>query len=96
MKKPDIQMFQQRVLLEEIPEEPNREGKIVVPQTVAKNLSRGKLIAVNDGKLREGDLVLFDNRQAVSITLEGKEYLIAHETQIIAVLGKKKPKIHAS
>lgn len=91
----NIQMLQQRVLLTQLPEEPVSVGKLVVPESVAKNLSRGKIAAVDEGKLRVGDEVWFDNRQALPASIEGKDYLIVHESQILAVL-KKKSKAHSS
>ncbi len=84
-------MLQQRVLLEALPDESVSVGKLVVPETVAKNISRGKIVSVDEGKLRVGDLVFFDTRQALPLTVDGKELLIVHESQIL-VLVKKKPK----
>lgn len=85
----NIQMLQQRVLLTQLPDEPVSVGKLVVPESVAKNLNRGKIAAVDEGKLRVGDEVWFDNRQALPLSVEGIEYLIVHESQILAVVKKK-------
>lgn len=87
----NIQMLQQRVLLTQLPDEPVSVGKLVVPESVAKNLNRGKIVAVDEGKLRVGDEVWFDNRQALPLSLgiDGTDYLIVHESQILAVLKKK-------
>jgi co-chaperonin GroES (HSP10) len=87
-----IQMLQQRVLLTQLPDEPVAVGRLVVPESVAKNLNRGKIVAVAEGRLRIEDEVLFDSRQALPFNYNGKEYLIVHEGQILAVLKKKKQK----
>jgi len=90
MSKLNVRMFQQRVLLKPMEEPKAQAGKLVVPDTVAKNLGRGKIVAVDEGKLRVGDTVLYDNRQGMPCSLEGGEYVIVHETNILAVLGKQK------
>lgn len=88
--RPNIRMFQQKVLIRELPTPSVQAGKLVVPDTVAKNLGRGKIVAVDEGKLRVGDTILYDNRQAMPCNLEGEEFFILAETSILAVLGKPK------
>ncbi len=85
-------MFQQKVLVEELEEPPVPEGKLLIPQSVAKNLARGRIVAVDEGKLRVGDTILYDNRQALPCKLEEHEYLVIHESSIIGVFGKNKVK----
>lgn len=87
-----IKMLQQRLLIEESPESQTTTAGLFVPDTIAKNLGKGKIVAVGESKLRSGDTVIFDRRQALPITLEEKEYLILHEPQVIAVLSKKRSK----
>lgn len=86
----NLRMLQQRVLLTQLVEEPVAVGKLVVPESVAKNVSRGRVVAVDEGKLRVDDEVFFDARQAVPMTIEGQELLVVHESQIIAVINTKK------
>lgn len=85
-------MLQQRLLVEESPEPSTTSSGLIVPETIAKNLGRGKIVAVGETKLRSGDTVIFDRRQAIPMSLDDKEYLILHESQVIAVLSKKKSK----
>lgn len=86
----NVRMLQQRVLLTQLPDEPISVGKLVVPETVAKNIARGKIASVDEGKLRVGDEVFYDTRQALPLSINGEEYLILHESQILLVLEKKK------
>ena len=82
-------MFQNRILAEPVTEEEqpiSGESRIFTPETVSKTIGKARIVAVDSGKLRVGDLVLYDCRQELPIKLEGKEYLILSENQIIAVL----------
>jgi chaperonin GroES len=88
----NIRMFQQRVLISQDPDEPTTHGGLFVPETVAKNIAKGKIQSVDEGKLRVGDQVLFDTRQAIAVKLEGQEFVVVHESQILAVLGRQKQK----
>lgn len=90
MNELNVRMYQQRVLLEPVEEPKIQAGKLVVPDTVAKSLGRGKIVAVDEGKLRVGDIVLYDNRQGMPCSLEGVEYVIVHENNILVVFGKQK------
>lgn len=85
-------MLQQRLLIEESPESQTTTSGLFVPDTIAKNLGKGKIVAISESKLRTGDTVIFDRRQAMPVTIEEKAYLILHETQVIAVLSLKKSK----
>lgn len=89
-------MLQQRVLVKELVSKTIPVGKLIVPDSVTKNLSRGRIIAVDEGKLRIGDIVLFDNRSSMPITFKTSEYLIVHENQIIAVVKRKSKQRKAS
>lgn len=83
-------MLQQRVLVTPIENDSTVVGHLFIPETVAKNIARGIISAIGEGKLRVGDEIVFDSRQTMPFTFEGKEYLILHESQIIAVLNKKR------
>ncbi len=90
-----------RVLIEPISaEEIKKIGKInlVMPQTMDKERpEQGKIIAVGAGKIdkdgkvvpmnvRKGDVVLFTKYGPNEIKIDGKEYLIAKEEDILAIL----------
>ncbi|MBU2068154.1 co-chaperone GroES [Patescibacteria group bacterium] len=80
-------------------EEKTKSG-IIIPDTVDKEKSeQGKIIAVGPGKLNEkgelismnvkkGDIVLFTKYGPNEIKIDDKEYLIAREEDILAILEK--------
>ena len=86
-----------RVLIEPIREE-KKKGGIILPETVDKERpERGKVVAVGPGKLddsgkiipmnvRKGDKVLFTKYGPNEIKIDDKEYLIAREEDILAVI----------
>lgn len=78
------QMLQQKVVIKPLPEEPTTVGKLFVPDTVIKPVSKGIVAYVGEGKLRSGDVVLFDNRQSLPLTILEDEYVVVHETQVFA------------
>jgi chaperonin GroES len=86
------------ILIEPIKEEEKTRGGIFLPDTASKEKSEeGKVIAVgsgrktDDGKIvpvsvRVGDRVLFQKYGPNEIKVDGKEYLIATENDILAIL----------
>ncbi len=96
-----IKPLSDRVLIEPVSsEEVKKFGKvsIVMPQTVDKERpEQGKIIAVGPGKIdehgkrvpmsvRKGDTVLFTKYGPNEIKIDGKEYLIAEEKDILAII----------
>lgn len=89
-----------RVLIEPITEEEKTKAGIYLPDTASKERpEQGKVIAVGDGrmldsgkiaplKVKKGDQVLFTKYGPNEIKVDGKEYLIAKEEDILAVIKK--------
>lgn len=87
-----------RVLIEPVTEEEKTKAGIYLPDTASKERpEQGKVIAVGDGrmldsgkvaplKVKKGDRVLFTKYGPNEIKVDGKEYLIAKEEDILAVL----------
>jgi len=92
-----IKPLNDRVLLEAVKEE-RKKGGIILPETVEKERPQeGIVIAVGPGKmdedgkripmtLKRGDKVLFTKYGPSEVKVEDKEYLIAREDDIIAVI----------
>lgn len=85
-----------QVLIQPLKEEVKRGG-IILPDTVTKERpEQGKVIAVGDGKLvdgklvkigvKKGDVVLFTKYGPNTIKVDEKEYLIAKEEDILAIV----------
>lgn len=84
------------VLVEPLKEE-KKKGGIILPETVEKDRQeKGKVIAAGPGKVKDGkriplevkrgDVVLFTKYGPNEIKIDGKEYLIAKEEDILAIL----------
>lgn len=86
------------ILIEPLKEEKKKSG-IILPETAEKERSeKGKVIAVGAGRLDEngkriaseikkGDVVLFAKYGPNEIKIDGKEYLIAKEEDILAIIN---------
>lgn len=91
-----IKPLRDQVLLEPLKEE-KKKGGILLPETVQKERpEKAKVIAVGPGKmidgklvplgLKKGDVVLFTKYGPNEIKVDEKEYLIAREEDILAVI----------
>jgi len=94
-----IRPLADKVLVERIEAESKTAGGIVLPDTAKEKPQRGKIIGVGEGKVlddgtrrqmqvKKGDLVLFTSYAASEIKVDGKEYLIMDESDIMAVIEK--------
>ena len=94
-----IRPLADKVLVERVEAEAKTAGGIVLPDTAKEKPQRGRIVAVGEGKLLEdgtrrqvqvkkGDLVLFTSYAGTEIKVEGKEYLIMDESDIMAVIEK--------
>jgi chaperonin GroES len=85
-----------RVLLQIIEEEVQKQGALYIPDTAKEKPQQGKVAAVGsgryeDGKLvpldvKVGDTVLFGKYAGTEVKSEGQEYLIVRESDILAVI----------
>jgi len=87
-----------RVVVKPINREEVTRGGIVIPDTAKEKPQEGTVIAVGSGRLldngdraplevREGDRVLFAKYGGTEFKLDGEEYLVLRESDILAVLG---------
>jgi chaperonin GroES len=88
-----------KVLVERVEAESKTAGGIVLPDTAKEKPQRGKVVSVGEGKMLEngtrkevqvkkGDTVLFTSYAGTEIKIDGKEYLIMDESDIMAVIEK--------
>jgi len=87
-----------RVIVEPIEQEEMTAGGIILPDTVEKERpEKGKIVAVGPGKIddngkkipmnvKKGDVVLFTKYGPNEIKIDDKEYLIAREEDILAII----------
>ena len=90
-----------RVLVQPLDGEEKTAGGIIIPDTAKEKPSEGKIIAVGpgakteDGKIlpmevKVGDLVLFGKWSGTEVKIDGVEYSIMKESDMMAILSKKK------
>ncbi len=86
-----------RVLVQRIEEEEKTPGGIIIPDTAKEKPQQGKVIAVGPGRLNDkgeripmevkvNDKVLFSKYAGNEIKIDGVEYLIMREDDILAIL----------
>jgi chaperonin GroES len=86
-----------RILVKRIEEEQMTAGGIIIPDTAKEKPIQGKVIAVGKGKVLEdgsvrdldvkkGDTILFGKYSGTEIKMEGDEYLIMREDDILGVI----------
>ena len=86
-----------RVVVKRIEEEPKTKGGIVLPDTAKEKPQQGKVIAVGTGRVlengqrvplevKEGDIVVFAKYGGTEIEIDGEEYVILSERDLLAVL----------
>ena len=94
----NIQPLADRVLVEPLKEEEVKKGGIIIPDTAKEKPQEGKIIAVGTGKLDEngkkiefnvkkGDRVLMPKYGGTEVKIDGKEYQIIREDDILAIIG---------
>ena len=94
-----IRPLSDKVLVERLEAEAVTAGGIVLPESAKEKPQRGKVISVGQGKLLEdgsrsklqvkkGDEVLFTSYAGSEVKLDGTEYLIMSESDIMAIIEK--------
>lgn len=93
-----IQPLGDRVLVEPLKEGEQNKGGIIIPDTAKEKPQQGTVIAVGTGKLDEkgnkiafnvkkGDKVLMPKYGGTEVKLDGKDYQIVREEDILGILG---------
>jgi len=92
MTKVKIKPLADRVLVEPAAAEEKTAAGIIIPDTAKEKPQRGKIVAVGPGKKDEpmtvkvGDNVLYGKYAGTEITIEGENYLIMRESDIVAIV----------
>ena len=92
-----IRPLADKVLVQRVEAENKTTGGIVLPETAKEKPQRGKIKAVGEGKVlddgtlkkvqvKKGDMVLFTSYAGTDVKIDGKEYLIMDESDIMAVI----------
>lgn len=82
-----------RVLVEPVAAETKTASGIIIPDTAKEKPQEGVVVAVGEGKKDEpltvkvGDRVLYGKYAGTELKLDGKEYLIVRESDLLGILG---------
>lgn len=88
----NVKPLADRVLVEPAAAEQKTAGGIIIPDTAKEKPQKGTVIAVGAGKKDEpmtvkvGDQVLYGKYSGTELNVEGKDYLIMRESDILAVI----------
>src|SRR5204863_9012197 len=91
-----IRPLHDRVIIERLDEEEQMRGGIIIPDTAREKPQQGEVIAAGEGKFREdgtrqpldvkaGDRVLFGKYTSSEVKIDGEEYLIMREDEILGI-----------
>jgi chaperonin GroES len=92
-----IRPLQDRVIVERIDAEEKSAGGIIIPDSAKEKPQEGKVVAVGNGKrgddgktqpmdVKTGDRILFSKYAGNDVTIDGTEYIIMREDDILGVL----------
>jgi chaperonin GroES len=90
--------LQDRILVQRVEEEEKTKGGIIIPDTAKEKPAEGKVVSVGKGKIDEsgkpipmevkkGDRILFGKYSGTEIKIEGEEYLIMREDDVLGIIG---------
>lgn len=91
-KKVNITPLHDRVLVQAAAAETKSAGGIIIPDTATEKPQRGKVIAVGSGKpeepmtVKEGQTVLYGKYAGTELNVDGTDYLIMRESDILAIV----------
>jgi chaperonin GroES len=97
-KKSTIRPLGDRILLQRVEAEDKTAGGILLPESAKEKPKEGKIIAVGDGRMLDngerssfsvkvGDRVLFSSYAGTEVKVDGDEFLIMREDDILGVIG---------
>jgi chaperonin GroES len=89
-----------KLLVQRLEAEDKTSGGIILPETAKEKPKEGRVIAVGEGSLtdegervplqvREGDRIIFSSYAGNEIKIDGEEYLIMSEEDVLAVVKEK-------
>ena len=100
----DVRPLHDRLIVRRLEEGEQKSGGIIIPDTAKEKPQRGTVIAAGVGKMhngkrvpldvKAGDQILFGKYTSQEVKLNGEEYLIMREDEVLAVIegGVKKNK----
>ncbi len=92
-----LRPLQDRILVQRVEEETTTRGGIIIPDTAKEKPIEGKVIAIGKGKTgddgkrialetKKGDRILFGKYGGTEVKIDGEEYLIMREDDVLGII----------
>jgi len=92
-----IRPLNDRLLVQRLEEEEKTSGGIIIPDSAKEKPAEGKVVAVGPGKVsdagervalqvKEGDVILFSKYGGTDVKLDGEDYLIMREDDVLGII----------
>ena len=92
-----VRPLHDRIIIQRLEEGEQKVGGIIIPDTAKEKPQQGKVIAAGAGKVKDdggrtppdvkaGDLILFGKYSGQEIKLDGEDYLIVREDEVLGVI----------
>jgi chaperonin GroES len=96
--KTTLRPLHDRVLVKRLEQQDEKHGRLIIPDTAKEKPQEGKVIAVGTGKVtdegknlplavKKGDRILFGKYSGSEVKLNGEEYLIMKEEDVLGILA---------
>ncbi len=93
----NIRPLRDRVVVKRLEEQEQKVGGIIIPDTAKEKPQQGKVVAVGNGRVNDegkvipldikvGDTILFGKYSGTEIKLDGTEYLIVREEEVLGII----------
>ncbi|MDD2366768.1 MAG: co-chaperone GroES [Desulfuromonadaceae bacterium] len=93
----NLRPLQDRIIVKRVEEETKTAGGLFIPETAKEKPQRGEIVAAGNGKKTEdgkvlpldvkiGDIVLFGKYAGTEVKVDGEDYLMMREDDILAVV----------
>ncbi len=93
----NVRPLHDRIIVQRLEEGEQQIGGIIIPDSAKEKPQQGKVLAVGNGKINDegtripldvkpGNLILFGKYSGQEIKLDGEEYLIVKEDEVLAVI----------
>jgi len=92
-----LKPLQDRILVQRVEEESTTKGGIIIPDSAKEKPAEGKVVAIGAGKVaddgkrvalevKKGDRILFGKYSGTEVKIDGEEYLIMREDDVLGVI----------
>ncbi len=97
----NVKPLADRILVRRLEEQEMKRGGIIIPDTAKEKPQQAEVIAVGPGKItdegkrvaldvKKGDKILLSKYSGTEVKIEGNEYLIVREEEVLAIVGETK------